>query len=203
VAGGGLVTPDPDRAVDIVIHSPHWIEPGVLVGIIQRVLPGARLAVEGEEWEGPAPEVYAGAVILGETSSDPLAPADLAALHSNADQNDLARLAAQDVLDGYAVVADIGPFGEDGAVEVLAHAGDAGDPAVADQDWAAEPFVTYEIRWSCPEPEERERRLPSPTYLASRGRVQPLVVAVARAVVEAAAGVVTDEDGFWIDRYTL
>ena len=30
-----------------------------------------------------------------------------------------------------------------------------------------------------------------------------MILAVARVVVEAAAGVVVDEDGFWLDRYAL
>ncbi len=63
--------------------------------------------------------------------------------------------------------------------------------------------MTYEVRWACAQPEERERRLPSSSYLASRERVQPLVAAVARALVEAAGGVVTDEEGFLVDRYHL
>jgi len=33
--------------------------------------------------------------------------------------------------------------------------------------------------------------------------VQPVVRAVARVIVEATGGVVTDEDGFWLDRYLL
>ena len=63
--------------------------------------------------------------------------------------------------------------------------------------------MTYEVRWSCPEPDERERRTPSQSYLAARERVRPVISAVARVVVEAAAGVVVDEDGFWLDRYAL
>jgi hypothetical protein len=203
VAGGDLVQPDPDRAVDILVHSPQWLEPETVLGLVQRVLPGAHLAVEGEEWEGPAPEVYSGAVILRETAHDPLKPGELAALHAVADDHDLARLRSEDVLDAFAVVADVGPFAQDGAVEVLVHVTEPGEPAVADQEWGSHPFVTYEIRWSCPEPEERERRLPSASYLASRERVRPLITAVAAVVVEAAAGVIVDEDGFWLDRYQL
>jgi hypothetical protein len=203
VAGGGLVQPDPDRAVDLLVHSPHWLEPEAVLGLVQSVLPGAYLAVEGEEWEGPSPEVYSGAVILRETSHDPLRPGELAALHAVADDHDMARMRSEDVLDAFAVIADVGPTGEDGAVEVLVHVTEPGDPAVAGQEWGEHPFVTYEVRWSCAEPEERERREPSESYLASRERVRPLVAAVARVVVEAAAGVVVDEDGFWLDRYAL
>jgi hypothetical protein len=203
VSGGGVIAPDPERAVDIVVHSPYWIEPDVLSKIVSRVLPTARLAVEGEEWEGPPPEVYSGAVIRQHLPGDPLDTAELIGLQALADEIDLAQLRQEDVIDGYAVIGEVGPYGQDGAVEVLVHIGDPDEPSIAEQVWAAAPFVTYEVRWSCPEPDERERRTPSESYLAARERVRPVIAAVARTVVEAAAGVVTDEDGFWLDRYAL
>jgi hypothetical protein len=203
VTGGRLIAPDPDRAVDIVVHSPYWIEPEVLAKIVGRVLPTARLAVEGEEWEGPPPEVYSGAVIRQHLPGDAVDIAELVGLQALADEVDLAQLRQEDVIDGYALIGEVGPYGQDGAVEVLVHIGDPDEPSVAEQDWASGPFVSYEVRWSCPEPDERERRTPSESYLASRERVRPVVFAVARVVVEAAAGVVTDEDGFWLDRYAL
>jgi hypothetical protein len=203
VAGGGLIAPDPERAVDVLVHSPYWIEPAVLSKIVGRVLPTARLAVEGEEWEGPPPEVYSGAVIRQHLPGDPLDTAELVGLQALADEVDLAQLRAEDVIDGYAVIGEVGPYGQDGAVEVLVHVGDPDEPSVAEQEWASAPFVSYEVRWSCPEPDERERRTPSESYLSARERVRPVIGAVARTVVEAAAGVVTDEDGFWLDRYAL
>jgi hypothetical protein len=203
VTGGRVITPDPDRAVDVVVHSPYWIEPDVLAKIVGRVLPTARLAVEGEEWEGPPPEVYSGAVIRQHLSGDPLDTAELVGLQALADEVDLAQLRQEDVIDGYALIGEVGPYGQDGAVEVLVHIGDPDEPSVAEQEWAASPFVSYEVRWSCPEPDERERRTPSESYLSARERVRPVVSSVARAVVEAAAGVATDEDGFWLDRYAL
>lgn len=203
IAGGGLITPDPERAVDLVVHSPYWIEPGVLAKIVSRALPTARLAVEGEEWEGPPPEVYSGAVIRQHLPGHPLDAAELVGLQALADEVDLAQLRAEDVIDGYAVIGEVGPYGKDGAVEVLVHIGDPDEASVAEQEWASRPFVSYEVRWSCPEPDERERRTPSESYLVARERVRPVIAAVARTVVEAASGVVTDEDGFWLDRYAL
>jgi hypothetical protein len=202
VAGGRIIAPDPDRAVDVLVHSPYWLDADVLVKIVSRVLPTARLAVEGEEWEGPPPEVYTGAVVkqhLGETWD----AGDHVGLHAVADEHDLAHLREEDVIDGYAVIGEVGPYGQDGAVEVLVHVADPDEPSVDSQEWAGQPFVTYEMRWSCPEPDERERRTPSESYLAARERVRPVIAAVARVVVEAAAGVVVDEDGFWLDRYAL
>jgi hypothetical protein len=203
VAGGRLVQPDPERAVDVVVHSPYWLDPEVLLKIVARELPTARLAVEGEEWEGPPPEVYSGAVVRQHLPGEPFDAAEHIGLQALADEHDMAALREEDVLDGYAIIGEVGPYGQDGAVEVLVHVADPDEPSVAGQDWAASPFVTYEVRWSCPEPDERERRTPSPSYLAARDRVRPVIAAVARAVVEVTTGVVTDEDGFWLDRYAL
>jgi hypothetical protein len=204
VAGGqGLIQPDPDRAVDVIIHSPYWLDPEVLLGVVQRVLPSAQLEIEGAEWNGPADAAYSGALASPYLQGEPLNPYDLSQLHHCADQIDLSVMAADHVIDGFAVAADLGAHGEDGAVEVLVHVGREREPAVADQDWTDQPFVTYEVRWAPVDWEERERRLPAAHYLASRRRVQPLVRALARQIVEATGGVVTDEDGFWLDRYTL
>jgi hypothetical protein len=201
--GGVMIQPDPNRAVDVIVHSPYWLDPEVLVGVVQRALPSARLEIAGENWSGPSDEVYSGAAIASLISANPLSPDELSRLHHLADQHDMARLAGEDSIDGFAITGEIGPCGEDGAVEVLVSVGREREPAVAGQVWSDRPFVTYQVRWAATAWEERERRLPSPAYLASRRQVQPLVRSVARVIVEATGGVVTDEDGFWLDRYTL
>jgi hypothetical protein len=204
VAGGqGLIQPDADRGVDVIIHSPYWLDPGVLLGVVQRVLPSAQLEIEGTDWNGPSDEAYSGALAAPYLQGEALSPYDQYQVHHMADEIDLNAMAADHVIDGFAVAADLGPGGQDGAVEVLVHVGRDREPAVADQQWADQPFVTYEVRWAPLDWEERERRLPSPAFLASRQRVQPLVRALARLIVEATGGVITDEDGFWLDRYTL
>jgi hypothetical protein len=203
VAGGqGIIHPDPDRAVDLIVHSPYWLEPEVLLGVVQRVLPTAQLEIEGADWNGPSDDAYSGAASSPYLAEEPLSAHDLAHLHHVADQNDLDVMAGDHVIDGFAVAGDIG-YGQDGAIEVLVHVGRDREPAVSDQSWSQQPFVTYEVRWAPNEWEERERRLPAPHYLAGRARVQPLVRALTRVLVEATGGVVTDEDGFWLDRYSL
>lgn len=204
VAGAqGLIHPDPDRAVDVIIHSPYWLDPEVLLGVVQRVVPSAQLEIEGTDWNGPSDDAYSGALASPYLQAEPLSPQALSQLHHSADQIDLTVMAGEQIIDGFAVAADLGTYGEDGAVEVVVHIGREREPAVAEQHWAPQPFVTYEVRWAPAAWEERERRLPSPHYLASRHRVQPLVRALARQIVEATGGVVTDEDGFWLDRYIL
>jgi hypothetical protein len=198
-----LIVPDPERAVDHTVHAPYWLDPEVLRGVVARELPTARLAVEGQQWTGPPDAAYSGAAYSDVLGADPLPPGELDRLHHAADQVDMEVLSSQDVLDAYAVVAEIGPGGVDGAVEVFAHVAEGEEPAVAGQEWAALPFVSFEVRWHCPDPLERERRTPSAHYVASRSRVAPTVAAVTRAVVESTSGVVVDEDGFWVDRYRL
>ncbi len=197
-----IIQPDPDRAVDYLVHAAFWVDPQTLLGVVARHLPTARLAVEGEDWAGPDEAAYTGAAVAADTADDPIRSADLAALHARADAADVRAMATGEVLDAYAVVGEVSG-GADGAVEVLVHLGEPDEPAVAEEEWAGSVFVTYEIRWACPDPGEREQRQPSPHFLAARARVGPVVRGVAHAVVEATSGVVTDEDGFWVDRYEL
>lgn len=207
-----LITPDPDRAVDFVVHSPVALEPEVLLRVVSRELPGARLAVEGQDYVGPPPEVYTGEAFAHDTGHDPLSTGELAVLHDVADRKDDASLSI-DWLDGYAVVVplpqpragqSVPPTGRgDGAVEILVHAGEGHETAVAGEPWVRAPFTVYEVRWDCPDPADRERRRPSAALLASRERARPWLSRLARAVVEATSGVVVDEDGFRVDRYAL
>jgi hypothetical protein len=200
---GGLIQPDPERAVDVIVHSPYWLDPDVLLGVVQRALPTARLEIEGADWSGPSDAAYSGAAVADFLAEHPLSQQELADLHHLADRQDLQALAGEDVIDGFAIAGELGPCGGDGAVEVLVHVGREREPAVAGHPWSTSPFVTYEVRWASTAWEEREQRLPSAGYVSSRERVQPVVRAVARVIVEATGGVVTDEDGFWVDRYLL
>lgn len=195
-----LIQPDPERAVDYVVHSPTWLEPEVLLGVVARELPGAVLAVESHEWYGPPDEAYTGEAVREDTAADPLTPQQLHALHTAADTVDMNVLAEPNVIDAFAIVGDVG---WDGVIEVLVHLADPEEPSVAGQPWAKDDLVTYEVRWQCPDPAQREHRYPSEAFLSSRQRVAPLVAATTRAITEAVGGVVLDEDGFSVDRYTL
>ena len=198
-----LIQPDPARAVDYRVHAPCWLEPDVLLGVVVRDLPTARLAIEGIEWTGPSEDAYSGEAISRDTGHDPLSAAELEALHSAADDFDIAVLSGEHVIDGYAVVGDVGSDGEDGAVEVIAHVAESVEPSVVDQPWGDRPFVTYEVRWVCPDQRAREQRVPTADFVARRRRVAPVVAAVTRSLVEVTDGILVDEDGFWFDRYYL
>jgi hypothetical protein len=202
VPGSELIQPDPERAVDFTIRSPYWLDPDTLKAVVSRELPTAELALDGVPWAGPSPDQYSGLAHHAETAHDPLHPDELAWLHEQADAYDLEVLAGEDSIDAYAVVGPIGN-GEAGLIEVRVHVAPVPEPAVVRQEWADGPYVVYEIRWICPDQQERERRLPSPEFVTVRQRAAGEVLAVTRSVVEATSGVVTDEDGFWVDRYLL
>lgn len=199
-----LIQPDPQRAVDHVVHSPFWLEPETMRGVVAREVPTARLAAAGEVWTGPTESAYTGALILADLAREPVGGGAVAR-HSVGAQVDMAGLGAPDIVDAYSVIAPLGPGGHHGAVEVLVHVADPDEPAAHHEEWGRRPFVSYEIRWLNAEADsfERERRHPDPRYLDLRGRVAPVVLAVTRSVVEATSGIVTDEDGFWLDRYRL
>lgn len=202
VSGGEMIQPDPDRAVDYTIRSPYWLDPDTLKGVVSRELPTAELALDGAAWNGPSPDLYSGVAYQDETAHDPLHPDELAWLHQQADAYDLEVLAGEDCVDAYSVVGPIGN-GQAGMIEVRVHVAPAPEPAAMREDWVDGPYVVYEIRWICPDQRERERRVASPEFVVLRRQAAEEVLAVVRSVVEAASGVVTDEDGFWVDRYFL
>ena len=123
VAGGELIQPDPERAVDYAIHSPYWLDPDVLLGRRQpRAARPLQLAIDGADWTGPAADVFSGG--LASASGNRARPADARRARRPAPRrrpDDLEVLAGEDVIDAYAVVGTIGPGGADGAIEVLVH----------------------------------------------------------------------------------
>lgn len=202
VSGGPVIHPDHDRAVDHAVRSPYWLDPDTLRGVIERALPDARLALDGVEWSGPVEDLYSGLVERDDMSQDPLPPEDLALLHAQSAAYDLEALAGEDSVDAYAAIGLIGS-GADGSVEVRVHVAPAPEPSVIDEEWSDGPYVVYEVRWICPDEAERERLTPSPQFEASRERARAAVLETTRCLIEATSGVVTDEDGFWVDRYSL
>lgn len=202
ISGSELIQPDPDRAVDYTIRSPYWLDPDTLKAVVSQELPTAELALDGVPWAGPPEDAYTGLAYQKETAHDPLHPEELGWLQNHADAYDMAVLQGEDSVDAYAVVGPIGA-GQAGMIEVRVHVAPAPEPAVVREKWADGPYVVYEIRWVCPDQAERERRIPSESFVGLRRHAAEEVLAVVRSMVEATSGVVTDEDGFWVDRYFL
>jgi hypothetical protein len=202
--GGGrqLIQPDPDRAVDCIVRSPYWLEPEMLRGVVSQELPRTEIAVMGPQWQGPDPDAYSGLTHRTETAHDPLTPSELEYLHAQADAYDLDILAGDEAIDSFAVTGPIGA-GEAGLIEVRVHVAPAPEPSVLREDWSDGPYVVYEVRWSCPDPRLREQRVPQPHFMQWRAAAVPVVRSVTRILVEATSGMVTDEDGFWVDRYMI
>jgi hypothetical protein len=107
-------------------------------------------------------------------------------------------------MDQPRVVADAGPgafavtgrFEFDGALTVAAQRRDAVPVAVAAQEWGAHGPWTYQVSWIPPDPAELEAEQPSRLHVIARSRVAPVVARVARAMWQAAGGVVVDDGGF-------
>lgn len=196
---GVVLRPDPEVAVDVVVHAPYWLDPEVLHQALTISHPEARLAIEGEPWLGPP---------SGLVDSPPdEAAAELTleqriALHARADRLDAEAMAGEVVLDAYAVVLDVSRDRDEGLVEVLVHVAEEPPAAIAGLEWALR-AVTYEVRWSPPDEVEARLEAPSGAFVAMRRRAHALVLQVARVVVEAADGVPVDADGFLLDRYSL
>ena len=200
VAGSGVVLePDPAAVVDLVVHSPYWLEPDTTLAVALAVDPAARLAIEGIDWSGPPSGLV--------DSPRDRAAADLrpdlrVALHASADRVDAETMATETVLDAYAIAIDLGPGGRDGLVEVRVGVGEPPVPALSGLGWAGD-AIRYEVRWSCPDPAQGEHDRPGPEHVASREVAYRLVARLAGTLVEAADGVAVDGDGFIVDRYDL
>lgn len=199
-----VVQPDVARLVDLTVWSPRWVGPGQLLRVIGPVLPGARIDAAGRPWSGPAPP-DAGAL-------HPLDTASLDVAHALDDQlrtavrvvgtiRDAEALAGSDVLDGYEVLAD-----DQLRVAVM--------PELAVPIWvrrrlaqrglaAAQEAVRFQIGWQPDDLAPLEAERPPYIFRLARERVRPRLQVAARVIADFTQGVVTDTDGFEVDRYTL
>jgi len=193
IAGtGAVLVPDPHAMIDLTIYSDVWLEPAVALAVMRRVLPGARLAMDAVQWAGPPP----GTGEPGAAGTREMPAQTRRNLHAEADAYDVAALSAPDELDGYAAQADLGIDGilalEIGGEEVL-------PPVLGALAWTEGGAVRYAVRWEPPEFLELELEHPSFSHRVARGRVQPLVGALARELHRAVGGEVLDASDFLID----
>ena len=107
-------------------------------------------------------------------------------------------LAAPDLLDAYAVEADLGGLG---TLVVEARAEDDLPALVRERGWPD--VIAYEVRWHAPDPTQAETDVPDEAFRAARVAARPRLRAVTLAVAELAPGEVLDADGLPVDRYGL
>jgi hypothetical protein len=199
-----LAEPDPARLVDLTVWSAYWLSPERLLELMAPLLPGAAVDLGGGGWAGPADP--------GDHPLEPLDPALIDAAHATDEAlrtaaavvgtaNDVRALAGPDVLDGYELRAAsdvrVAVMHED---HVPAWVRRRLADVLARPDG---PVVTFGVGWSPADPLPLEAEQPPPAVRLARERVRPRVRAAARVLAEVTAGVVTDADGFELDRYTL
>ena len=107
-------------------------------------------------------------------------------------------LAEPDLLDAFAVEADLGGLG---LLVVEARAEDDLPALVRDRGWPD--VIAYEVRWHAPDPTQADTDVPDEAFRAARVAVRPRLRAVTLAVTELAPGEVLDADGLPVDRYAL
>ncbi|MBU4337695.1 MAG: hypothetical protein KJ548_14130 [Actinobacteria bacterium] len=206
---GVVLTPDPDAAVDLTLYTTAQPTPEELLAHVRRVLPRAKLPVDGG-WRGPLVDRAA----TGRHSRVRPQPqtGSLAALretlevHGVADEKERQRLAAEaaafdEAMAGrrrstvFGVLADLDL---DGFVEVVSEQLEVPPPVLREVVWASSGLVALRIRWHSVDPEQQQLERPSALHRVARGRAAPLVNAVAVRLWEEFGGEVADEADFLI-----
>ena len=202
VAGSGAVlAPDPDADVNLLVHSPVWLEPVALLAVLQPVLSGVRLAIELDENQLPdAPSAPA------EVGGEVLEEGQREWLHAEADAFDEAVLAQAPVLEAYGAVADLG---SDGLLEIGVEGEEYVPLALQGLDWAERGVVAYLLRWWPPGDEKTVvdgafvTADPPDELRSARARVRAQIEGAALALHAAVGGEIADEAGFLIDPASL
>ncbi|HET8615505.1 MAG TPA: hypothetical protein VFL94_08275 [Actinomycetales bacterium] len=204
---GGTVTivPDPHRGVDLTVWSVVPLGPEPMLLVLQNALPGAQL-------QGAAASDWRVRPLTTDTEPwtvDLADPATLDVAEALSDerrdeveavsrQHDTYALAHDEGLDGYAITGR-----DDVLLEAMA---EEAVPSWVEQRLGAEPtdlVVTFTVRWLPANVTLQEAEELSPILRRERDHARERVRAVTRAVVEAVSGVITDNDGFEVDRYSL
>lgn len=205
-AGGSLtIVPDPYRGVDLTIWSVVPLGPEPMLMVLQPVLPGAHLAgQEPDDWRTRhvSTDTEAWTLDLDDPMTldvaDALTDERRAEIEHLSRQHDARALEADEGLDGYAIIGR-----DDVLLEAMAE--DA-VPSWVERRLGAAPtdlVVTFTVRWVPANLSLIEAEELSPILRGERDLAHHRVRTVTRAVVEAVSGVITDTDGFEVDRYSL
>ncbi|GAB3673034.1 hypothetical protein [Angustibacter aerolatus] len=207
VAGShAVLAPDPRQRLDLTVWSGFWLDPDHVLDLLAPVLPGARVDLGGSDWTGPtqvhdAPWDVDPHDPLGLDLQAALSVDDTQTIRAVSDQTDAHAVVRPDVVDGFLVEADdalsVEVWQEDVVPEWVR-------ARVEHQQLVpGGPAVCYAVRWTPSDVVALESELPPPELADERERVRRRVRLAALALAEATAGVVTDDGGFEVDRYTL
>lgn len=197
---GAVLVPDPATAIDLTMYTTVWLEPEACRELLRPVLGAVTGSWETPTDEEPAPppdvDITPAALAQVEQARAALDPGEREWLHAEAQALDEEMLRHPQVLEGYAVVAEL----EDGVVQVAA-AGEEYPPWILRHaPWAQHGVVSYEVRWYWHDD------APHRAGLAARRRrdeIRRLVESSAATLYDSTNGVIVDDDGFLVAREHL
>jgi hypothetical protein len=197
--------PDPHRGATLTVWSTLPLGPDAMLLVVQPELPGARLqGAEQPDWRvrQRAADTTPWTLDLDDPATLDVAEAltdeRRAEVEQQSQQHDAYALAHDEGLDGYAITGR-----DDVLLEAMAE--DAVPPWVEQRlgATASDLVVAFSVRWVPANLTLLEAEELSPILRRERQHARLRVRAVARAVVEAVGGVITDDEGFEVDRYSL
>lgn len=174
---GVVLVPDPAQFVDLLVHSPIWLEPEGLRVVLAPVLPGLQI----QDPPGRAPLPMPPPPPEGLTESE---RAERAQWHARADAFDARALAAEQVQESYGA---IWRSADDGVISVQVEAVEETPTVLLGLDWSAAGLLTYHLRWYPGETDE------------STEMARSVIEDCAAALLAAVGGAVADDDGFLVD----
>ena len=187
---GHVLEPEEWAGVDLTVYAPVWLYPDALVHVLAPVLPGVQALTNVQPPQSPLPPGTG-----RPAGTDQLDDGERAWLHAEADAYDAHTLAQPEVLEGYGTIWHY-PSG--GVVTASVAAADVVPVALAGVDGAGEGVLAYELRWHPADPQQWHRE-PPPTALRTEcADARERIEAAARAVLAAAGGQATDDDGFLV-----
>ncbi|MFI2753784.1 hypothetical protein ACGIF2_10150 [Cellulomonas sp. P22] len=208
---GTVLHPDVDGTIDLTVYTDQWLEPDETLRVVQRVVPRARLAMDGVPWEGPMPDAGRGALAasagtgLPERGGAGLRVAlerhgvkdvhERTRLLAEATAYDDAMLAAPPRPEGYGALVDMGV---DGLLALEVAAEDVLPPMLRDLPWTADGAVAYRLRWEPTDVDELELERPSFAHRVARGRAMPPLQALARELQAVVGGEIADAAEFLV-----
>ena len=187
---GHLIEPEEWAGVDLTVYAPVWLYPDALVHVLTPVLPGVQPLTDTQPPDAPVPPATRRPQGVPE-----LDDGERAWLHAEADAYDAHALAQPEVLEAYGA---LWRYPSGGVITASVEAAEVIPPVLAGLDWSGEGVLTYELRWH-PADDQQWQRDPVPSALRSEcADARERIEAAARAVLTAAGGQATDDDGFLV-----